>query len=133
MIKKYFSNKYSKIFTLNALLKTLNEAPNSNSKLMIHTSNGIYIGKLKEQVDYDNLDIQEHDDILTIYRKMYLNALNNYENNDMSDEIERISENSISITLEDVEVMTSFKLINLPFVEIFVDQIIGFSLGSISQ
>ena len=64
---------------------------------------------------------------------MYLNALNNYENNDMSDEIERISENSISITLEDVEVMTSFKLINLPFVEIFVDQIIGFSLGSISQ
>ena len=63
MIKKYFSNKYSKIFTLNALLKTLNEAPNSNSKLMIHTSNGIYIGKLKEQVDYDNLDIQEHDDL----------------------------------------------------------------------
>lgn len=133
MIKKYFSNKYSKIFTLNALLKTLNEAPNSNSKLMIHTANGIYIGKLKEQVDYDNLDIQEHDDILTIYRKMYLNALNNYENSDKSDEIERISENSISITLEDVEVMTSFKSINLPFVEIFVDQIIGFSLGSISQ
>lgn len=133
MIKKYFSNKYSKIFTMNTLSETLNEAQNSNNKLMIHTANGIYVGKLKEQEDYDNLDIQKNDDILTAYRKMYLNALNNYENSDKSDKIERISENSISITLEDVEIITSVKSINLPFVEIFVDQIIGFSLGSISQ
>ncbi len=133
MIKKYFSNKYSKIFTLNALSKTLNEAQNTNNELMIHTSNGIYIGTLKEQVDYDNLDIQKDDDLLTIYRKMYLKSLSNYESSGKSSEIEKISENSISITLENVEVITSGKSITLPFVEIFVDQIIGFSLGSISQ
>lgn len=134
MIKKYFSRKYSKIFTLDALSKTLNETQNTNNQLIIHTANGIYIGTLKEQVDYDNLDIQEGDDLLTIYRKMYIKSLCNYENSDKSSEIEKISENSISMTLENVEVITSSgKSINLPFVEIFVDQIIGFSLGSISQ
>lgn len=133
MIKKYFSKKYSKIFTLNALSKTLNETQNTNNQLIIHTANGIYLGTLKEQVDYDNLEIQKDDDLLTIYRKMYLKSLSNYESSDKSSEIEKIPENSISITLENVKVITSGKSIDLPFVEIFVDQIIGFSLGSISQ
>lgn len=133
MIKKYFSKKYSKIFTLNALSKTLNETQNTNNQLIIHTANGIYLGSLKEQVDYDNLEIQKDDDLLTIYRKMYLKSLSNYESSDKSSEIEKIPENSISITLENVKVITSGKSIDLPFVEIFVDQIIGFSLGSISQ
>lgn len=133
MIKKYFSKKYSKIFTLNALSKTLNETQNTNNQLIIHTANVIYLGTLKEQVDYDNLEIQKDDDLLTIYRKMYLKSLSNYESSDKSSEIEKIPENSISITLENVKVITSGKSIDLPFVEIFVDQIIGFSLGSISQ
>lgn len=133
MIKKYFSKKYSKIFTLNALSKTLNETQNTNNQLIIHTANGIYLGTLKEQVDYDNLEIQKDNDLLTIYRKMYLKSLSNYESSDKSSEIEKIPENSISITLENVKVITSGKSIDLPFVEIFVDQIIGFSLGSISQ
>ena len=133
MIKKYFSKKYSKIFTLNALSKTLNETQNTNNQLIIHIANGIYLGTLKEQVDYDNLEIQKDDDLLTIYRKMYLKSLSNYESSDKSSEIEKIPENSISITLENVKVITSGKSIDLPFVEIFVDQIIGFSLGSISQ
>ncbi len=133
MIKKYFSKKYSKIFTLNALSKTLNETQNTNNQLIIHTANGIYLGTLKEQVDYDNLEIQKDDDLLIIYRKMYLKSLSNYESSDKSSEIEKIPENSISITLENVKVITSGKSIDLPFVEIFVDQIIGFSLGSISQ
>ena len=133
MVKKYFSNKYSKIFTLNTILKTLNENQNSSDKLIVHTANGIYVGALKEQEDYDNLEIQKSDDILTVYRKMYLNSLNAFENSDKSSNIEKISENSISITLENVQVLTSSRIINLPFVEIFVDQIIGFSLGSISQ
>ena len=133
MIKKYFSKKYSKIFTLNALSKTLNETQNTNNQLIIHTANGIYLGTLKEQVDYDNLEIQKDDDLLTIYRKMYLKSLSNYESSDKSSEIEKIPENSISITLENVKVISSGKSIDLPFVEIFVDQIIGFSLGSISQ
>ena len=133
MIKKYFSNKYSKIFTLNILSKTLNETQNSNNKLIIHTANGLYIGTFKEQVDDDTLEIEKGDDLLTIYRKMYLNALNNYDNDDASSNTEKVFENPISITLEDVEVITSGKTITLPFVEIFVDQIIGFSLGSNSQ
>ena len=121
MVKKYFSNKYSKIFTLNAILKTLNETEISSDKLIVHTANGIYVGTLKEQEDYDNLEIQKSDDILTVYRKMYLNSLNAFENSDKSSNIEKI------------QVLTSSRIINLPFVEIFVDQIIGFSLGSISQ
>ncbi len=133
MIKKYFSKKYSKIFVLNGLLETVNKTQNVDNKLIIHTANGIYIGNLKEQVDYDNLDFQEEDDLLTIYRKMYLKCLSDYENNDKSSKLEEISENSLSITLEDVKVISNSNSINLPFIEIFVDQIIGFSLGSILQ
>lgn len=135
MSRKYFSNKYSKIFALNLVSDALNESQknnNKNNKLMIHTANGIYIGTLKEQVDYDNLDIQGNDDFFTVYRKMYLRNLESYENSDEFSETEKVSENPISIILEDVEVITSGKTINLPFVEIFIDQIIGFALGSTS-
>lgn len=135
MSKKYFSNKYSKIYTLNLVSDALNNTQKNdskNNKLMIHTANGIYIGTLKEQVDYDNLEVQADDDIFTIYRKMHLQNLKNYENSDEFSEIEKVSENPISIILENVEVITSGKTISLPFVEIFIDQIIGFALGSIS-
>lgn len=133
MAKKYYSNKYFKIFTLNALAKILNETQGTENKLMIHTANGIYIGTLKEHTDYENLDVQDGDDALTIYRKMYLKNQDTYENSNPVNEVEKISENPISITLENVEIITSGKSITLPFVDIFVDQIIGFSLGLISQ
>ena len=63
---------------------------------------------------------------------MHLNNLESYENSDKFSEIEKVTENPISIILENVEVITSGKTITLPFVEIFIDQIIGFALGSIS-
>lgn len=107
MSKKYFSTKYSKIFTLNALLKTYNETQQSNNKLIIHTANGIYVGTLKEQVNYNNFDIQDDDDLITIFRKSYLKALDNYENSEEAHIIEKIEENPISITLENVELITS--------------------------
>ena len=131
--KKYFSTKYSKIFTLNALLKTYNETQQSNNKLIIHTANGIYVGTLKEQVNYNNFDIQDDDDLITIFRKSYLKALDNYENSEEAHIIEKIEENPISITLENVELITSVNTMHLTFVEIFIDQIVGFSLGSFFQ
>ncbi len=133
MSKKYFSTKYSKIFTLNALLKTYNETQQSNNKLIIHTANGIYVGTLKEQVNYNNFDIQDDDDLITIFRKSYLKALDNYENSEEAHIIEKIEENPISITLENVELITSGNTMHLTFVEIFIDQIVGFSLGSFFQ
>lgn len=46
---------------------------------------------LKSKVDYDNLEIQKDDDLLTIYRKMYLKSLSNYESSDKSSEIEKFT------------------------------------------
>ena len=99
----------------------------------MHTANGIYVGTLKEQVNYNNFDIQDDDDLITIFRKSYLKALDNYENSEEAHIIEKIEENPISITLENVELITSGNTMHLTFVEIFIDQIVGFSLGSFFQ
>lgn len=128
MPKKVFSRKYVKIISFNTLAQASNAQHSSNSKIMIHTSVGIYVGKLKEQVDCENLDFQDNDDPLTNFNKIYLRLLENYEN---SDELEELKENSLSIELEDVELITSSRTISLPFVEIFTDQIIGISVGSV--
>ncbi len=130
MSKKYLSKKYSKIFTFNTVLKTFNDHSKSKDKLIIHTSNGLYIGNLREPIDANDLTLNDNDDFSTVYNKMYISALNKYESNENS-EISEITENPITIELEDVLVVTNATRIKMPFVEIFVDQIIGFSYGSI--
>ncbi len=129
-MQKYFSKKFSKIQVLNSILDSLNESVSKKHKLIIHTANGLYSGKLKNFHDLDYSNINKSDDILTCYRKMYLSSLDKYESSDNSNDIE-ISENSITIELEDVELITSMKTVRLPFVSLFVDQIIGISLGSL--
>lgn len=129
-MQKYFSKKFSKIQVLNSILDSLNESGSKEHKLIIHTANGLYSGKLKSFYDLDYSNISESDDILTCYRKMFLSSLDKYENSDNSDDIE-IPENSITIELENVELITSMKTVHLPFVSIFLDQIIGISLGSL--
>ena len=133
MSKKYYSNKYSKIFCMNTMIEAMNKLQNTHDKLLIHTANGIYVGTLRDFPDYDDLEIQEGDDLLTIYKKTYLKASDAYEHSEESSEIEKVQENSISIMLENVTVLTSNRPINLPFVEIFIDQIIGVSIGSIDS
>ena len=127
------TNKYSKIFCMNTMIKALNELQNNNDKLIVHTANGIYVGTLRDFPDYDNLEIQEGDDLLTIYKKTYLKASDAYEHSEECSELEKVEENPISITLENVTVLTSNRPVNLPFVEIFIDQIIGVSVGSIDS
>ena len=129
-MQKYFSKKFSKIQVLNSILDSLNESVSKKHKLIIPTANGLYSGKLKNFHDFDYSNINKSDDILTCYRKMYLSSLDKYESSDNSNDIE-ISENSITIELEDVELITSMKTVRLPFVSLFVDQIIGISLGSL--
>ena len=134
-MKRYSSNKYVKINCLNTLLKVLNDKIVSEeklNKLMIHTANGIYVGTLKEPIDSTNYEVTDEDDILTVYHKIYYEQLDKVEDN-MTDEIERVSENSITITLENVELLSNKVITHLPFIEIFIDQIIGISLGSISS
>ena len=60
---------------------------------------------------------------------MYQSSLAAYENSEDSKNNIEISENSLTIELEDVDVFTSLKKVKMPFAIIFVDQIIGFSIG----
>lgn len=129
MSKQFFSRKYSKIFVISSIIKSLNESRSDDDKLIIHTANGLYIGDFKEFSKPSNLKIEDNDDILTCYNKLYLSAMESYEKkDDFKDDIE-VSENPISITLENVELVTSSKNVNMPFVILFIDQIIGFSVG----
>ncbi len=134
-MKRYMSNKFIKINCLNSLLKVLNDKVSSEeklNKLVIHTANGIYIGTLKEPIDSENYEVTNKDDILTIYHKVLYEQIAKAEN-DITDEIERVLENPITITLENVELRCNNVITHLPFIEIFIDQIIGISLGSISS
>ncbi len=124
MDKKFFSYKYVKILALNSTLKTFKDT----DKLMLHTSNGIYVGKLKEPVKYQKLDFQPNDDFQTVFHKTYLSFLND---GNIPENFEKIAENPLSIELEDVTLITANTRISIPYVELFVDQIIGYSKGSL--
>lgn len=128
-MKKYFSKKFSKIQVLNTILSSCNESKNTKDKLIIHTATGIYQGTLRDCHQPDDINIKDGDDILTCFEKLYISSLQDYENSDdIKDDIE-VSENPITIELEDVDIITSMKSIHVPFVVIFVDQIIGISIG----
>lgn len=124
-MKKYFSKKFFKIQTINTILNSLNDTKSTKDKLIIHTATGLYQGTLRNCHQPDDITIKDGDDFLTCFDKLYISSLRNYEN---SDNIE-ISENPITIELEDVDIITSVKSIHVPFVVIFVDQIIGVSVG----
>lgn len=131
----YFSKKFSKIQTLNLILtacNTSNTNSNAKNKLIIHTADGIYQGTLREQPHLDDYTIKDDDDVLTCYEKQYFSSLANYEKSDVPTKDIEISENPIAIVLEDVDIITSVKNIHMPFVFIFVDQIIGFSMGTLN-
>ena len=133
-MKKYFSNKYVKINSLNSLTKAVNDSSNLEkpNKLIILTANGIYMGTLREPIDSEDYEIKNNDDMITMYRKLYLSVIDKTENSEDKD-VERVSENPITITLENVEIRNNFGITKLSFVDIFIDQIIGISLGSISD
>ena len=134
-MKRYSSNKYIKINCLNTLLKVLNDKLTSEeklNKLVIHTANGIYIGTLKEPIDSTNYKVTDEDDILNIYHKIYYEQLDKVEGK-LTDEVEQVSENPITITLENVELHSNNVITHLSFIEIFIDQIIGISFGSTSS
>lgn len=133
-MKKYFSSKIAKINILNSLVDTINDMDKTEriNKLIVHTANGLYIGSLKKYDD-TNYEIKDDDDFLTAYRKMYLEAMDKADS-DISNEDVRVTENPITITLENVEVISNNNVRSyFSFVEIFIDQIIGISLGDISQ
>ncbi len=129
-MKQYLSNKFIKINCLNGLINFLNKTAEKPNRLIILTANGIYTGTLKDPVDPENYKVNDNDDWVTAYHKTYLETINKME---INKDIERVSENPITITLENVEIRSNNVVIHLPFVEIFIDQIIGFSLGSISD
>lgn len=129
----YFSKKFYKIQTLNLILTACNNADSSaKNKLIVHTADGIYQGTLRKQPHLDDYTIKDDDDILTCYEKQYLSSLENYENSDSSKKNIEIPENPIAIVLEDVDIIAGIKNIHMPFVFIFVDQIIGFSIGTLN-
>lgn len=132
-MKKYISNKLIKINCLNSLLNTLNENNGTSNKLFVHTANGIYIGTLKNYTGKE--EIKDNDSFMAIYRKVLLKDFEELKT-DKADNSEYVSENPLSIILENVEILNINNInskITLPFIEIFIDQIIGISLGSFSD
>lgn len=128
-MKEFFSRKYARILAYNELVNAQNETSNKHDKLIIHTANGLYEGYLKIPEEYQNLELNKDDSILSVARKLYLTILDNPENNKGIE----VDENPITIDLEDVTLYTSMRNINLPFVSIFIDQIIGISMGHMGE
>ncbi len=132
MSKNFFSRKYNKILIYNELVKIQNENSNGiNNKLIINTSNGLYFGELKQTNPTNDTEIKKGDDFLTLANKMYLSLLEKYDKSLDAKVNEEVAENPITIELEDVTLITSGKTIKMPFVSIFVDKIIGVSIGSV--
>lgn len=128
-MKTFFSRKYCKIYSYDTVVKAQNKNVGNRDKLIIHTANGLYQGTLRLPEELKDYEVQEGDDILTVVKKLYLDTI---DATDTNDSIE-ISENPIAIDLEDVTLFTSMKNINMPFVSIFIDQIIGISIGHIGE
>lgn len=126
--KKFFSRKFARVLVYNTIIKT-EENSNYDIKdmLIIHTANGLYQGKLKDSENYSDYEVIKGDDVLTIVRKLYLSSLD--KRSEIEDDAEEFLENPLTIDLEDVTLITSGKNIKMPFVSIFVDQIIGISIG----
>lgn len=139
-IPRVISNKLLKIHSYNFFLESANKSIESNkNELIIFTANGTYRGKLKKYEsdevmgDLSNsLKVQEYDekkDYSSIIRLAYLDCAEKAYS-ELSQDYP--FDNGITITLEDVT-LTSTGLngaIKMPFVDIFVDQIIGVSAGS---
>lgn len=132
MTKQVFSRKYVKLLSMDILREALNENNAHDNKLIIHTANGIFTGKLKRNVNIEDTQLLENDDVFTCYEKVYISNLDKYLAED-SKNYDELIENPITITLEDAELRGSLTNIKLPFVEIFVDQIISFSVGSLDS
>ena len=82
---------------MDTLAKAKNESSGkSNNKLIIHTSNGIYLGDLRDQIDCSNIKFENTDDTLTCFNKIYLNSLEKYQSSEKAKDIPEISENSIT-------------------------------------
>ena len=130
-MKQYHSKKYIKVISFGSLVETLNKGNDGLNKLLIHTANGIYEGYLKFSEDTDNIILEKDSDILTIAKSLYLKTL---KNNDEKTDLIEIHENHITIDLEEVTLHTSSNMhIHMPFVSIFIDQIIGISIGSLDN
>lgn len=127
-LKKYFSKKLIKIISYNTFIDAEKQSSDSTDMLIIHTANGLYQGNLKQSENFANFELLKDDDILTAIRKIYLSFLDEHSKNS-DDSIEDIIENPITIDLEDVTLISNTGKISLPFVSIFVDQIIGISIG----
>ncbi len=124
-MKNFFSRKYARIFAYNEIVDAQKKTSSNHNKLIIHTADGLYEGYLKLPEEYKSLELDKDDDFLTAARKLYLSILENPDNVKGTE----VNENPITIDLEDVTLYTSMRNISLPFVSIFIDQIIGISLG----
>lgn len=140
-IPRVISNKLLKIHSYNFFLESANRSiKGDKNELIIFTANGTYRGKLKKYESDEvmknlsnSIKIKEYDekkDYSSLIRLAYLD----YAEKAYSELSQDYPfDNGITITLEDVT-LTSTGLkgeMTMPFVDIFVDQIIGVSLGSI--
>lgn len=130
MTKKLFSKKNSKLLSMDIIRESLNKANGRNNKLIIYTAAGIFTGKIQKSSNIEDTKILEQDTPITCYRKLYTSNVNEYFDK-YSKEFDEVAENPITITLEDAEFNGPLANINLPFVEIFLDQIIAFTVGSV--
>lgn len=128
--KLLLSRKYLKVLAHSYLSKNNISSIQPEDNLLVHTALGIYQGKMKFIESKELKDISEDSDTPTLIQSIYEDDLKKSDLNTFDDEI---SENPITITLEDVTLITSNAKIHMPFVNIFVDQIIGISVGSYSE
>lgn len=135
------SNKLLKIHSHGSFVDVSNKDNNNHNQIIIFTADGIYRGNLKIYESDEvmgNLSnkakLEEYlkkEDYASIIRLTYLDSI---EKSYSSSSQDHLFDNGITITLENVTLNSSAlkNEITLPFVDIFVDQIIGISIGEFS-
>lgn len=129
-IPKLFSQKQIKLNTYGQSINLINDKKlsNADNKLLVLTAFGIVSGTYQVLEDLkENDEPKEIYELITHTYKQILKET--YKNEpDVKTNFCR------SIVLKDVTIITSSKIkFNMPFIELFDDQIIGVTLGNISE
>jgi hypothetical protein len=130
------SHKCAKIFSyanfVDSANKSITDKQDEKNKIIIHTACGIYMGTLKSEYENDLKKSLTDKDYPSTIKCIYTNIL--------EDAYSKVTQkvpydNGTTITLEDVVLKSTSSNVTLKmsFVDIFVDQIIAVSMGSLDS
>lgn len=119
-LKKYLSISYA----------TIAEKIGPNNKIILHTSNGTILGIpiFSDQELSDTFDQEKIHEGMTILTHNLIDA---YKKDNYKNQEDKLSDEDSVLLLKDVTIIGNGNRYNSPFLVLFVNEIIGLSIGNI--